>query len=112
MQNMVDALFLREFCKHGGGGGGETDVIKTNTTAGWNAQPGLISEKNVIYVYSEYGHRDNTDFAAIKIGDGNAYLIDLPFVVTGNITEADIDNWNSKVSVKVDTLDFENLIFY
>lgn len=51
------------------------------TTAEWNAQAGLVSEADKLYVYTDY----NTDgsgnnLAGIKVGDGDAYLIDMPFI--------------------------------
>ena len=51
------------------------------TTAEWNAQAGLVSEANKLYVYTDY----NTDgsgnnLAGRKVGDGDAYLIDMPFI--------------------------------
>lgn len=47
-----------------------------NTTEGWNKKIGVVSEKNVIYVYTDYTENS----PGIKIGDGLAYIIDLPFI--------------------------------
>lgn len=78
-----------------------------NTTAGWNAQPTLQSQVNTIYVYTDYRTVNNQNVAGIKVGDGNAYLIDIPFTdaiatahisdSTRHITQAERDAWNSKV---------------
>lgn len=57
--------------------------IRYGTVSEWNAQTDLISEKNVIYVYSDYQVVDGENIPAIKLGDGLAYLIDLP-VIAGN----------------------------
>lgn len=54
--------------------------IYCNTTAYWESLPSLQSEKNAIYVYTDHQHLDEKDIPGMKIGDGNAYLIDLPFV--------------------------------
>jgi hypothetical protein len=48
----------------------------------------------------------------MKVGDGTTYIMDLPFVVSNDITEADIEAWNNKVSAKMDSADGENLILY
>lgn len=79
-----------------------------NTTAGWNAQPTLQSQVNTIYVYTDYRTVNNQNVAGIKVGDGNAYLIDLPFTdtvamnhisdTTRHITQAEREFWNNKVS--------------
>lgn len=78
-----------------------------NTTAGWNAQPTLQSQVNTIYVYTDYRTVNNQNVAGIKVGDGNAYLIDIPFTdaiatahisdSTRHITQAERDAWNAKV---------------
>ena len=83
--------------------------ILFGTTAEWNAQSQLQSVANTIYVYKDH-KRDsqNRVIAGIKVGDGNAYLIDLPFtdeVEMGHISDTDIHitaaerlAWNNKVS--------------
>ena len=62
--------------------GGNKEVV-SNTTDGWNSQPQLIASKDVIYVYTDYKIVDDTEVPNIKIGDGKAYLIDLPFLTLG-----------------------------
>ena len=42
----------------------------------WGADPKLIAEYAVIYVYTDYKEGQ----PGIKIGDGTSYLIDLPFI--------------------------------
>ena len=54
--------------------------IYCNTTAYWESLPSLQSEKDAIYVYTDHQQLDGNDIPGMKIGDGNAYLIDLPFV--------------------------------
>lgn len=66
--------------------GGSGAAVHTDTTANWNAQPLLITEAGHIYVYSDYTTMGGVDVPAIKIGDGLAYLIDMPFVA-GNTAE-------------------------
>lgn len=86
--------------------------ILSDTTSGWNSKVGLISSKDTIYVYTDYAESDGKKIPNIKIGDGNAYLIDLPFIAVSGITEEQIASWDNKVSVSIDPNDPENLIFY
>lgn len=82
-----------------------------NTTEGWDADRSIVSEEGVLYVYTDYQQYDDGqgnvyDIAGFKFGDGNAYLIDLPFLTTlydihiGNndihITPEEREFWNNK----------------
>ena len=56
-----------------------------DTTAAWDAQPTLVAERSVIYIYSDAtwhddGNGNQIPIAGLKIGDGTSYLIDMPFV--------------------------------
>lgn len=91
--------------------------VETKTTAEWNSIPGLVSESGKIYIYSDCKSvvvdEQTVNIPGIKIGDGLAYLIDLPFTTSGSDAEfadhmADTDihitpeersNWNNKVTV-------------
>ena len=87
--------------------------ILSRTTEEWNADRDLIAKKNTIYVYTDYDKdREGKDVPNIKIGDGKAYLIDLPFAYSGGVTQEQIDYWNNKISVRLDDEDTENVIFY
>lgn len=94
--------------------------ILFGTTAEWNAQSQLQSETGKVYVYTD--HRIDSQgnrIAGIKMGDGNAYLIDLPFQdeaiyehiedSTIHITAAERAFWNDKVRCYYSSGD--NLIF-
>lgn len=94
--------------------------ILFGTTAEWNAQSQLQSEAGKVYVYTD--HRIDSQgnrIAGIKMGDGNAYLIDLPFQdeaiyehiedSTIHITAAERAFWNDKVRCYYSSGD--NLIF-
>lgn len=86
--------------------------IKRGTVQYWNSQPTLISELNCIYIYTDYTSMEGQPISAIKIGDGSAYLIDLPFVgedirnvlithITNNvihITAEERARWNNKIT--------------
>lgn len=60
-------------------------IVSENTRAGWSDNPQYLPKAGEICVYTDYMTiqddigRDIT-YPGIKIGDGNAYLIDLPFV--------------------------------
>lgn len=70
-----------------------------------------IPEKGTIFVYSDYKTIDGTKYAGIKVADGLAYLIDLPFVGddialeianhidndTIHVTSTEKQFWNNKV---------------
>ena len=109
----------------GFGQGGKGRIL-SDTVVGWNAKASLISEKNVIYVYTDYikeidEHGEEYFIPGLKIGDGKAYLIDLPFTdeymikhiqnTVVHITQAEREFWNNKVSVYLDADDQENIVF-
>ena len=97
-----------------------SDRVVFGTTAQWNTASQLVSQANTMYVYTDY-RRDGSgnNIAAFKIGDGNAYLIDLPFVddaiyehindSTIHITSAERARWNHKITCD-DSVESENLI--
>lgn len=62
----------------GGGGGGRKEIL-SNTTAGWESDPYLISVKDTIYVYTDYKTDHGQSVPAMKIGDGSTRLSELPF---------------------------------
>lgn len=103
--------------------------IHYGTTEYWDAQPSLVGEKSHIYVYTDYAVTKNGEESVlvpnIKIGDGNAYLIDNPFVTTSveelidlhindttrHITEEERILWNNKVRCYLSTSDSETVVF-
>lgn len=82
--------------------------IYYDTEANWNDQTNLVSEEGAIYIYT-YGTGDDIKFK-IKIGDGNAYLIDMPFVVDQPVSGLDKEFWNNKVSAYISLLNDEELV--
>lgn len=101
-------------------------VYQTKTTAQWNSNPSYPSKKGTLYIYSDYQivEKDGEEIylPGIKLGDGNAYLIDLPFLntsqnneqflnhindMTRHITAAERQFWNNKINVQIKS---ENLI--
>ena len=97
-----------------------------NTKEYWDLQRSYVPERGEIVVYIDKTVIDNVAYPGMKIGDGNAYLIDLPFVgddtyiqlvslITGHIydqgihvTPEDKTRWDNKLNYQ---LNGENLIF-
>lgn len=83
----------------------KTDNILTyesRTVEEWNNDKNLISQKGILYIYSNYkiinDQEDNKIFLpGIKLGDGKAYLIDLPFLNTDTFDEQILDHINNEV---------------
>lgn len=95
--------------------------FKRDTTANWNAAHGMVPLEGEIIVYNDYktitkeidGQLRNVQVPGIKIGDGAAYVQDLPFVdeelrdrIMDHINNPDIHVslreklfWNNKLNV-------------
>lgn len=80
-----------------------------NTTAAWDAQVQLQSQANTLYIYTDHQvDSEGNVIAGIKVGDGNAYLIDMPFTdsaimehISDNVRHISAEErvfWNNKVS--------------
>ena len=78
------------------------------TTAQWNAQVSLESVAETMYVYTDHAtDSQGNPIAGVKVGDGSAYLIDLPFTDTvmmehiadnvRHVTAQERAFWNEKV---------------
>ena len=119
-QSMVGSLVLS---------GRSSDIpIHYGTTEYWNSQRELVGKKSHIYVYSDFGETgiDGKIVAVpnIKIGDGNAFLIDNPFITASveellkmhiddssvHISADERDFWNNKVRAYIDPENPEILI--
>ena len=108
-----------------GSGGIQRVWVEIDTTEHWNEKVNYIPGRAKIIVYSDHSVIDGVAYPAIKIGDGNAYLIDLPFVgddrtiqiiemlndhindTNAHVTLAEKEYWNNKLDSQ---LDGENLI--
>ena len=102
-------------------------VVISKTKAEWDAQPTLRTQLNTIYVYTDaFTYNDGTEdivVAGIKIGDGNAYLIDKPFITDylanvlmehmqdneRHLNEGERDKWNNKITCS-DEISNETLV--
>lgn len=102
----------------------DTEITKVlyADTATWNSQAQLVSQMGYIYIYSDYKQdREGNDIPGIKVGDGNAYLIDLPFSTklidehiadaVIHITSAERNFWNNKVTCYIDDNNITRLVF-
>lgn len=98
-----------------------TDKVRVDTTEGWNSLTGYISEEGVVYIYSDYKqNEDGENIPGFKVGDGLAYLADLPF--SDDLMERHIRNqdihvtlaekqfWNNKVRAYHEG-NTENIVF-
>jgi RNA binding exosome subunit len=106
-------------------------LARRDTTANWNALRSFVPLRGEIIIYTDHGQMDDgygnrINVPGIKIGDGNAYLIDLPFVGndqryailqelrahTGDtaihVTMSEKDFWNNKLNY---TINDGNLTF-
>ena len=99
-----------------------TPKIYVDTTENWNSQPTIRTEEKTIYIYSDYQTTsDGKTVAGIKIGDGDAYLIDMPFIDTipmSHISDTDIhitaeerEFWNNKVRCYYSLEQEDTLVF-
>jgi hypothetical protein len=92
--------------------------VVAHTTEEWNQIASTTkSEYGVIYIYTDYTQHEGVDIPAMKIGDGNAFVVDLPFFSSVGttqpyITYEDVDRWNEKVAATVDPVDGENLVLF
>ena len=96
------------------------------TTEEWDLQITYIPKRGDIIIYSDYGNLNGQNVPGIKIGDGLAYVVDLPFVGESDwlefreIFEAHINNqivhitqeertsWDNKLNCELNN---ETLIF-
>lgn len=102
--------------------GSSQSQIFYNTTAYWDAQTTTPSIEGAIYIYSDHDKDgSNNDIPGIKVGTGNAYVPDLPFIdykydahladTVSHITAAERTAWNGKVRCYIDNNNTENLVF-
>ena len=105
----------------------DLQIVSENTTAGWNSMPQYIPKRGEICIYTDYEtiqDEQGNDIVCpgVKIGDGNAYLIDMPFAgaetrykllehkenATIHVSQQDRSFWNNKINCDVSG---EELIF-
>lgn len=97
------------------------DNLLVATTEDWDSRRELIGQKNVVYVYTDHEtNEEGQPVPGFKVGDGLAYLIDLPFnddlairhiYNTGiHVTPEEKEFWNNKVTAYINASDTEQLI--
>lgn len=103
--------------------------VQVRTTQEWNEDIQFVSKKGIFYIYSDYKTQEQNGeivyVPGIKIGDGLAYVTDLPFVNSSiqqqlnthildsnvHVTIQEKQFWDSKVTCYTDSQDNENLVF-
>lgn len=103
-----------------------TARLTIDTTAHWAERTDYVAQKGEIIVYSDRRVMNGVPYPALKIGDGRAYAVDLPFVnddsneilldlISAHINDTELhvvpgerEKWNSKVSCSIEG---ERLIF-
>lgn len=90
------------------------DFIKQITTDDYKDLTGVVSQKGTIYFIEDYKVDDNGDkTGAFLVGDGNAYIGDLPVSICISKTEQELLNrLSEKVGCKIDASNPERLVFY
>ena len=79
-------------------------IVSENTTAGWAQTPSYAPKRGEFIIYTDYNGG-----TAIKVGDGQTYVADLPFVgdsqfedhinnTTVHITAQERAFWNDKLN--------------
>lgn len=96
-------------------------AVESDTKANWALKTTYIPKKDTIIVYTDYYTIDGKLVPGIKIADGLAYVVDLPFVderlrkhiedEIAHITEEERDFWNKKINCK-DTITNETLVLF
>lgn len=85
--------------------------IKYDTVEGWSNNRDYVPLEGELIVYTDYTTQDGVVIPAIKVGDGLAYAVDLPFVgddmrdayaahitdTVAHITADERQFWNNKV---------------
>ena len=101
------------------GGGGDSNYATVHTTSYWQAHPTYLPALGEIIVYSDRSTIHGVNEPGIKIGDGNAYVADLPFI--DDTIQAHINNsaihitteernfWNNKLNCD-DIVEHETLL--
>ena len=100
--------------------------VKYDTTENWNRQTTYVPTENDIIVYTDRSTTESggvqRNVPGIKIGDGNAYVVDLPFTddalseallnhvgdSTVHVTTAEKLFWNNKLNLEING---EQLLF-
>lgn len=59
----------------------ESDAsIKADSTEGWGRKPDFVPKFGELVIYTDKTQQEGQNIPGIKVGDGNAFLVDLPFM--------------------------------
>lgn len=91
--------------------------LLVDTTENWNLQTTFVPDEGMIIVYTDHERIEDqsgnvTFVPGLKIGDGNAYVVDLPFIddsttdqllehindQAAHVSQQDRDFWNNKLN--------------
>ena len=77
--------------------------VRIGTTAEWELQPTFVPERGEFIVYTDRTVIDGVAYSGVKVGDGGAYVVDLPFVgddvATVIVTQINDHVFNSDIHV-------------
>lgn len=97
-----------------------TGKISINTVEGWAQKSSYIPSKGEIAIFSDRNVVNGVEYPGIKIGDGKAYCVDLPFlgddiianilnIITDHVSDmsvhvssADRTFWNNKLNYRIE----------
>ena len=97
----------------------QSQQIRVDTTANWVKKTSYIPKKGEIDIYSDRNVIDGVNYPGVKVGDGSAYVVDLPFlgddiadrileVINIHITDSDVhvtsaekNFWSNKLDCKL-----------
>lgn len=94
-------------------------IIFYDTTEHWNSHPEIEAKRGAIYIYSDAKSFQGQDIPRFKVGNGDAFLIDLPFMdadiryILENYTPVSPEDrlrWDNKINLEMRD-DTETLIF-
>lgn len=97
--------------------------VISGTVEYWRTQSSYVPPKGTILIYTNYMIDEDRNIPAFKIGDGNAYAVDLPFIggteqlldhisnLGIHVTQNEKLFWNSKWRGYLDPSNLERLVF-
>jgi hypothetical protein len=97
--------------------GGAGSYARSGTTAYWNEHLSFIPKRGEIIIYTDHGtiedrYGSTINVPGVKVGDGSAYLVDLPFagddVRYQILTELRLHSENTEIHVTAEEKTFWN----
>lgn len=91
-------LLIKEYIKTKG-----LDSIRVDTTASWSTQVEYVPPVGQLIIYLDGTTVDGVSYPKFKVGDGNAFVVDLPF--TEGDFEAQLQTHLANQAIHLSTLD-------